>query len=140
VDDLWQGGAPSPLAIRQLDRALWLYELGATDKGDALLQGWVARMPDTAPLPEGLADLPARDDLLAAIVAQHLYRGDRKALPVLQYWLDRDRLAGWMVLADLNDHLRVTSGPPIIAGLRLGPNTAKRLADGHRANRTLRQK
>ena len=139
VDDLWRGGVASAQPRDQLDRALWLYELGARDKADRLLAGWVAVMPETADLPEGFADLAADPDLLVAILVQHLERGDRKALPILQYWLDQDRMAGWRVFADLSDHY---SGPgqPIYSGLRLGSQIATRLPEARRENRTARQK
>ncbi len=135
---LWQGGAISPLMRDQLSRALWLYELGEELKADALLQGWFNHMPDAAPLPEGFADLAAAAWLKAVILEQHVARGDRKALPVLQYWLDRDRIEGWMVLAAVGDHYD-GHGKPMISGLTLGANTGLRLAEGRKARRLLWQ-
>ncbi len=135
---LWQGGAISPTMRDQLNRALWLYELGEDRKGDALLQGWFNHMPEAAPLPEGFADLPAAAWLKAMILEQHVVRGDRKALPVLQYWLDQDRIEGWMVLASVGDHYD-GQGQPMISGLRLGANTGARLNDGRKVRRLLWQ-
>lgn len=135
--DLWQGGAISPVMRDQLDRALWLYELGETGKADALLEAWFNHMPDTAALPEGFADLPAAAWLKGMILEQHIARGDRKAVPVLQYWLDQDRIEGWMVLAAFGDHYEGQAGQPILSGLRLGPNTGARLQDGQRARALL---
>ena len=139
VDDLWQGGAASALPRDQLDRALWLYELGARDKADQVLAGWVAVMPEAADLPAGLADLDADPDLLVAIMVQHLERGDRKALPVLQDWLDRDRMVGWRVFAEVSDHY-TGLGQPIFSGLRLGPQIATRLPQARLENRASRGK
>ena len=135
---LWQGGAISPTMRDQLNRALWLYDLGEDRKGDALLQGWFNHMPEAAALPEGFADLPAAAWLKAVILEQHVVRGDRKALPVLQDWLDQDRIEGWMVLAAVGDHYD-GRGQPMISGLKLGANTGARLNDGRRARRLLWQ-
>jgi hypothetical protein len=137
--DLWRGGAISPDMTDQLERALRLYELGEDRKADALLQGWFNHMPETAALPEGFADLPAAAWLKAMILEQHIARGDRKALPVLQYWLDQDRIEGWMVLAAIGDHYDGQAGQPMISGLRLGPATGARLKDGRAARRLLWQ-
>jgi hypothetical protein len=139
VADLWDGGAASARPRDQLDRALWLYDLNATDKADRLLAQWVLVMPDTADLPEGFADLPADPDLLVAILLQHIQRGDRKALPVLQSWLDQDRMTGWRVFAALSDHY---SGPgqPIYSGLRLGAQIATRLPQARQENRAVQPK
>ena len=138
VDDLWMGGAGSALPRDQLDRALWLYELGEGTKADALLAAWVAVIPDTADLPEGFADLGADPDLLVAILLQHLGRGDRKGLPVLQYWLDQDRMVGWRVFAALSDHYAGGPGQPIFSGLRIGPQVSSRLPEARAANRAAR--
>ena len=135
--DLWQGGAISPVMRDQLDRALGLYELGETGKADALLAAWFNHMPAAAALPEGFADLPAAARLKAMILEQHVARGDRKAVPVLQYWLDQDRIEGWMVLAAFGDHYDAQAGQPIVSGLRLGPDTGARLQDGRRARKLL---
>lgn len=134
---LWADGGLSPDMRDQLDRALWLYDLGETRKADALLGGWFNHMPMAAPLPDGLIDLDAAPVLVARILLEHLTRGDRKALAPLQTLLDRDRIEGWMVLAELTDHHPVTAGPPIHANLRLGANMATRLPDGRRALRLL---
>jgi hypothetical protein len=134
---LWQGGAISATMRDQLNRALWLYELGEDRKGDALLEAWLNHMPETAPLPYGFADLPAAPLLKARLLIDHIARGDRKAVPVLQGWLDRDLIEGWMTFAELSDHYPVTSGEPLFAGLSLGANTGKRLQDGRRAYRLL---
>ena len=134
---LWRDGDISPDMSDQLDRALWLYELGEMRKADALLKSWYNHMPQAAPLPDGFADLNAAPVLKALILLQHLTRGDRKALAPLQYLLDHDRIEGWMVLAELNDHYPVTAGPPIQANLALGPNITQRLMDGRRALRLL---
>ena len=80
VDELWRGGATSALPRDQLDRALWLYELGARDKADDLLASWVAVMPEAADLPDGFANLPADPDLLVAILLQHLQRRQSQGL------------------------------------------------------------
>jgi hypothetical protein len=135
VADLWQGGVASARPRDQLDRALWLYELGAAAKADALLRAWVAVMPEAAELPEGFADLAADPDLLVAILLQHLVRGDRKALPVLQYWMDQDRMVGWRVWAEMSDHHSGGAGQPMISGIRIGPKVAERLAQARRLNR-----
>ena len=140
IADLWQGGAASARLRDQLDRALWLYELGETVKADHLLQVWVAVMPDAAPLPDGFADLAADPDLLVAILVQHLVRGDRKALPVLQYWLDQDRMTGWRAFAAMSDHYSTGPGQPLISGLRIGANVAERLPDARLENRVARDK
>ena len=116
-----------------------LYDLGATDKADDLLAGWLAVMPEAANLPDGFADLPADPDLLVAILLQHFERGDRKAVPVLQDWLDQDRMAGWRVFAHLSDHFTGT-GQPIFSGLRLGANIATRLPQARQENRAARLK
>ncbi len=134
---LWRDGDISPDMRDQLDRALWLYELGENRKADTLLKSWFNHMAEAAPLPEGLADLNASAMLKALILLQHLTRGDRKALAPLQYLLDQDRIEGWMVLAELNDHYPVTSGPPIQSSLTLGPNAAARTKDGRRALRLM---
>jgi hypothetical protein len=134
---LWADGDISPDMRDQMNRALWLYDLGETRKADALLNGWFNHMPMAAPLPEGLLDLDAAPILTARILLEHLTRGDRKALAPLQSLLDQDRIEGWMVLAELTDHAPVTSGPPIHANLRLGANIATRLPDGRRALRLL---
>ena len=139
VQDLWQGGAAAAQPGDQLDRALSLYDLGATDKADDLLAGWLAVMPEAANLPDGFADLPADPDLLVAILLQHFERGDRKAVPVLQDWLDQDRMAGWRVFAHLSDHFTGT-GQPIFSGLRLGANIATRLPQARQENRAARLK
>lgn len=139
VQNLWQDGAASARPRDQLDRALWLYELGATDQADHLLAGWVAVMPGTAPLPEGFADLQADPDLLVAILLQHMERGDRKALPVLQHWLDMDRMAGWRVFAALSDTYS-GAGQPMFSGLNLGPQIATRLPQARQENRAARAK
>ena len=131
--DLWRDGEISPLMRDQLNRALWLYELGENRKGDALLEAWFNHMPEAAPLPDGFADLAAAPTLKAMILLDHLTRGDRKALSVLQYWLDLDRIEGWMTFAELSDHYPVTGGEPILAGLKLGANAGERLKDGRRA-------
>lgn len=135
VADLWQGGAVSAQPGDQLDRALWLYELGAADKADQVLEAWVAVMPEAADLPEGFADLDADPDLLVAILVQHLARGDRKALPVLQYWLDHDRMVGWRVWAEMSDHYSGGAGQPIISGIRVGDQVGVRLPEARRLNR-----
>ena len=135
--DLWRDGDISPDMADQLDRALWLYELGENRKADALLKGWFNHMPQAAALPEGFADLNAAPVLKALILLDHLTRGDRKALAPLQYLLDQDRIEGWMVLAELTDHYPVSGGQPIYANLRLGPAIATRLPDGRRALRLL---
>lgn len=135
--DLWREGEISPQMRDQLDRALWLYELGEMAKGDALLQAWVNHMPAAAALPDGFADLNAAPVLKAMVMVEHLTRGNRKSLAVLQYWLDQDRIEGWMALAELTDHYRVTGGQPMIASLRVGANIAQRLPDGRRAKRLL---
>ncbi|MBC7740080.1 MAG: hypothetical protein H7245_23355 [Candidatus Saccharibacteria bacterium] len=140
VDELWQGGATSALPRNQLDRALWLYELGARDKADDLLASWVAVMPEAADLPDGFADLPADPDLLVAILLQHLQRGNRKALPVLQYWLDQDRMVGWRVFAALSDGYRAEPGQPMFSNLALGPGIATRLPQARQENRAARGK
>ena len=129
---LWAEGDISPSMTRQLDRALWLYDLGETRKADALLKSWFNHMPRAAALPEGLTGLDASPMLTALILLDHLTRGDRKALAPLQALLDQDRIEGWMVLAELNDHYPVTAGPPIQANLRLGATMAARLGDGRR--------
>ncbi|MEO8244331.1 MAG: hypothetical protein ABI832_18690 [bacterium] len=131
--DLWQDGEISPVMRDQLNRALWLYELGEDRKGDALLEAWFNHMPDAAPLPEGFADLPAAAMLKSMILLQHLTRGDHKALPVLQAWLDQDRIEGWMVFAELSDHYSGGPGQPMMTSLRVGANVAARLPDGRRA-------
>ncbi len=140
VDDLWQGGMASALPRDQLDRALWLYELGARDKADHLLAAWVTVMPEAADLPEGFADLAADPDLLVAILLQHVERGDRYALPVLQYWLDQDRMEGWRVFASLSDSYAGSLGQPMYSGLRLGPIIATRLPQARQENRAARAK
>ena len=136
---LWQAGAISPEMDTQLDRALGLYDLGETAKADALLEQWFVHMPDTAALPKGFTDLPAAAWLKAMILEQHVARGDRKALPVLQYWLDQDRIEGWMVLEAVGDYYDGQAGQPMISGLKLGANTAERLKDGRRARKLLWQ-
>ena len=138
VAELWRGGVASALPSDQLDRALWLYDLGETDKADSLLAVWVAVMPEAADLPEGFADLQADPDLLVAILLQHLQRGVRKALPVLQYWLDVDRMVGWRVFAELSDHYTSGPGQPIFSGLRIGALVALRLPEARAANRAAR--
>lgn len=135
--DLWREGAISPDSRDQLDRALWLYELGETAKADALLAVWQTIMPAASPLPEGFPDLPAAPVLKAMVMIDHLTRGNRKSLSVLQYWLDLDRIEGWMVLAELTDHYTVTGGQPMIASLKVGANIKTRLPDGRRAKRLL---
>ena len=135
--DLWRDGDISPDMADQLDRALWLYELGENRKADALLKAWFNHMPQAAPLPDGFAELDAAPVIKALILLEHLTRGDRKALAPLQYLLDNDRIEGWMVLAELTDHYPVTAGPPIQANLALGPNITQRLKDGRRALRLL---
>lgn len=135
--DLWRDGDISPDMADQLQRALWLYELGENRKGDALLKAWYNHMPEAAPLPEGFATLDAAPVLKALILLQHLARGDRKALAPLQFLLDQDQIEGWMVLAELTDHYPVTAGPPIQANLTLGANIATRLDEGRRALRLL---
>jgi hypothetical protein len=134
---LWQDGDISPDPRDQLDRALRLYDLAEDRKADALLKAWFNHMPMAAPLPDGLTDLNAAPMLTALILLEHLTRGDRKALAPLQDLLDHDSIAGWMVLAELNDHYPVTAGPPIQANLQLGATAGARLADGRRALRLL---
>lgn len=134
---LWQGGAISSTMSDQLNRALWLYDLGEDRKGDALFEAWLNHMPEAAPLPDGFADLPAAPLLKARLLIDHIARGDRKALPVLQDWLDRDLIEGWMTFAEMSDHYPVTAGEPLVAGLHLGANTGARLQDGRRAYRLL---
>ena len=134
---LWQDGDISTDMADQLDRALWLYELGENRKADALLKAWYNHMPQAAALPDGLTDLNAAPVLTTLILLDHLTRGDRKALAPLQDLLDQDRIEGWMVLAELTDHYPVSAGPPIQANLRLGPNIAARLIDGRHALRLL---
>ncbi len=131
--ELWQDGAISATMPEQLTRALWLYALDEDRKGDMLLGSWFNHMPDTAPLPEGFADLPAAPSLKAMILLQHLTRGDRKVLPVLQGWLDQDRIEGWMVLAELSDHYSGGAGQPMVTSLKVGENIRERLPDGRRA-------
>ena len=135
--DLWREGGISPQMRDQLDRALWLYELGETAKADALLQAWINHMPAAAALPEGFEDLGAAPVLKAMILLDHLTRGNRKSLPLLQYWLDLDRIEGWMVLAVLTDHYPVTGGQPMLASVKVGTNIKQRLPDGRRAKRLL---
>lgn len=135
--DLWREGEISPQMRDQLDRALWLYELAETAKADALLQAWINHMPAAATLPDGFADLNAAPVLKAMVMVDHLTRGNRKSLALLQYWLDLDRIEGWMVLAELTDHYTVTGGQPMIASLKLGANIKTRLPDGRRAKRLL---
>lgn len=130
---LWQGGAISPRMPDQLDRALGLYKLGEARKGDALLEAWVNHMPLAAPLPEGLADLPAAPLLKALILLRHLTKGEDAALPVLQHWLDQDRIEGWMVLAEVTDHYPGSPGRALTLGLGDAPDHAGRLEDGRRA-------
>ncbi len=134
---LWADGEISPGMSQQMDRALWLYELGEARKADALLGAWFNHMPMAAPLPKGFTDLDATPMLKALILIEHLTRGGRKALAPLQSMLDQDRIEGWMALVELNDHYPVTAGPPIQANLRLSTNAATRLADGRRALRLL---
>ena len=133
---LWQGGAISPDIADQLSRAQQLYALGYTAKADALLEAWFNHMPETAPLPDGFADLPAATWLKAMILEAHVARGDRDALPVLQSWLDQDRTEGWMVLAAISD---LYSGQQVPSGLTLGPNAKTRLQDGRLARKLLWQ-
>ena len=128
--DLWRNGTASVLARDQLNRAMWLYELGEDRKADYLFANWVARMPETAALPDGFQDMDAAPELLAKVLLQHLNRGDRKALPVLQDWLDQDRIEGWMVYAELSDHYLSDGGQPMISSLRIGSNARARLPDG----------
>lgn len=130
---LWRDGEISPLMRDQLNRALWLYDMGEDRKGDALLEAWFNHMPEAAPLPDGFVGLAAAPALKAMILLDHLTRGDRKALSVLQYWLDLDLIEGWMVFAELSDHAPVMGGEPIMANLTLGPNVGARLQDGRRA-------
>lgn len=130
---LWQGGAISPLMPDQVNRALGLYKLGEDRRGDALLEAWVNHMPDAAALPEGFADLPAAPLLKALILLRHLTAGDAATVPVLQHWLDQDRIEGWMVLAEVTDHYPGSPGPALTQGLGSGPDRAKRLEDGRRA-------
>ena len=136
---LWQGGAISPMMRDQLIRALWLYELGESAKADALLSGWFNHMPDTAALPEGFNDLAAAPWLKAMIMEQHIARGDHKALATLQYWLDHDRIEGWMALSAATDYYSGQGGKPMIASLTLGANAGARLQDGRLARRLLWQ-
>jgi hypothetical protein len=98
---LWQGGAISPLAEDQLQRALGLYDLGEVLKADALLTGWFNHMPLATPLPEGFADLPAAPWLKALILEPRLREKDAQAMIVLTYWWASGRIEGAMVKTDL---------------------------------------
>ena len=113
---LWQGGAILDTMRDQLNRALWLYGLGKDRKADALCEGWLNHMPKAPPLFNGFADTAAAPMLKARLLIDHITRADRKTLPVLQDWLDRDLIERWMSFAERSDHYPVTGGEPMIAG------------------------
>ncbi|MEO7381958.1 MAG: hypothetical protein ABIV25_09485 [Paracoccaceae bacterium] len=136
---LWQGGAISQGMPEQLTRALALYDAGEVRKADALLQAWFNHMPEGGPLPPGFADLPAAAWIKAMVLEAHVARGDRKSLLVLQDWLDQDRIEGWMVLSAVGDYYDGQGGKPLVASLKLGPNTGARLKDGRAARKLLWQ-
>lgn len=96
---LWDGGAISPLEADQVQRALGLYALGETLKGDALLSGWLNHVPLTDPLPEEFATLPADPALKAMILAPRLRAGDGEAAVLLQDWLGAGKVEGWIAQA-----------------------------------------
>ena len=128
---IWQGGAISTDLDRQLDRALALYDLGEMAKGDGLLEVWFNHYPHAEPLPQGFADLPAAPWLKALIVEAHIAADEDSARGVLQHWLDRDQIEGWMALSGL-----IQRDPGAAAVWHLGPNAAERLEAG-RATRAL---
>jgi hypothetical protein len=103
---LWRQGAASDDMAEQLDRAIGLYGLGETGKGDTLLATWFNNTGGFPPLPAGFADLPTSAWLKAAIVENRLnpFVGNptpdpEGALAILNEWLSVDRLEGWIVLA-----------------------------------------
>ena len=131
---LWQGGAISPDLDRQLDRALDLYNLGEAAKGDGLLEVWFNHYPHAEALPHGFADLPAAPWIKALIVEAHIAKGEGSGRGVLQSWLDRDQIEGWMALAALIDR-----DPATATGWKLGPNAPERLQAGRKLRALLWQ-
>jgi hypothetical protein len=102
----WQQGAASTDMAAQLDRAIALYALGETAKGDALLGTWLNQTGGFPPLPDGFADLPASAWLKAAVIEARLnpFYGNPDfdpagSMAILNAWLADDRIEGWIVLA-----------------------------------------
>jgi hypothetical protein len=106
ISRLWRQGVASNDMAEQRDRAVGLYALGETTKGDTLLSIWFNQTGGFPPLPDGFANLPASAWLLAAIIENRLnpFVGNptpdtEGALNILNEWLSVDRLEGWIVLA-----------------------------------------
>lgn len=130
---LWADGEMSQDPRHQMERVLWLYDLGEARKADALLNRQLNHSPLPSPLPEGFLGSEASVMLKARVLVAQLGRGDRKALAPLQDLLDQDRIEGWMVLAVLNAQADLTAGPPIQANLRLPDTAGARLTEGKAA-------
>ena len=106
ISRLWLQGTMSDDMALQLDRAIGLYALGETLKGDSLLSVWLNQTGGFPPLPAGFADLPASAWLKAAILENRLnpFVGNPTpdpdaAMAILIAWLVADRSEGAMVLA-----------------------------------------
>jgi hypothetical protein len=105
---LWLQGAASDDMAAQLDRAVRLYALGDTARGDTLLTIWLNQTGGFPPLPDGFVDLPASVLLKAGIIEWRLnpFIGNPTpdidgSMTVLTDWLAADRIEGWIILARL---------------------------------------
>jgi hypothetical protein len=119
IGQLWLQGTASDDMALQLDRAIGLYAMGETMKGDHLLSTWFNDTGGFPPLPAEFGNLPASAWLKAAIIENRLnpFVGNptpdpESALGILNEWLSLDRLEGWIVLAHVTGEAGGRAIPP----------------------------
>ena len=131
VAALWQGGTSSQDLPGVIARALDLYQQGEPRKADTLLSAASLQDPTMA-LPSGFVDLPADPRMLASMLEYRMNLGDGSVLPILQTWLDTDRIEGWIVMAILANPDVTATAKALAAEIKLPPDAAARIADGVR--------
>ena len=131
VAALWQGGTSNSDLPGIIGRALDLYRQGETRKADTLLTVAFVQDPTMA-LPPGFADLPADPRALASMLEYRMNLGDSSVLPILQNWVDSDRIEGWIAMGILANPDVTATAKALAAEIKLPPNAAARIADGVR--------